>query len=386
MMKAAVFYGAKDFRIEDIEKPEKIEPTDVLLKVKACGICGSDLHSYKQGIFSRPGFVMGHELAGEVVKVGSKVKDIKLGDRLVPMGSLVKRLSEGCGECFWCKRGYSQWCPTLAHKPCGKCDYCKSGKFWMCPEMQRFLDLGYSRNGGYAEYLLVIDAIVDKTVYKIPDSVSWEEASFLEPLSGATKWVSLANPKPYETAVVIGLGTIGLLVMQVLKQYVSKVIVAEVSEKRLKLAKELGADVAINVTKEDALKKVMELTGIGKSGSGKGGGCADIVMECSGVAVALQQAIEMTRTGGRIVLVGLYEHDIPIDVNHIIHKQLSLISSFRTGPEGPVAEIKKSMQMIADGRVKVKPLISHTLPLANIMDAFEIQTKPDQSIKVIVKP
>jgi threonine dehydrogenase-like Zn-dependent dehydrogenase len=256
----------------------------------------------------------------------------------------------------------------------------------MCPEIQRFLDLGYSRHGGYAEYLLVPDAIIDKTVFRIPDSVSWEEATFLEPLSGAYKWVSMANPKPYETAVVIGLGTIGLLVMQVLKQYVSKVIVTEVSEKRLKMAKELGADVTINVKQEDPLKKVIELTGTGRSGSGKGGGCADIVMECSGVAIALQQAIEMTRTGGRIVLVGLYEHEISIDVNHIIHKQLSLISSFGTRPDGPVAEIKKSMQFIADGRVKVKPLISHTLPLDNIMDAFEVQTKPDQSVKVLVKP
>ena len=384
-MKAAVFYGAKDFRVEEIEKPE-IQPTDVLLKVKACGICGSDLHSYKQGIFSRPGFVMGHELSGEVVKVGSKVKNIKLGDRLVPMGPLVKKLQKGCGECFWCLRGQPQWCPTLVHKPCGNCDSCKSGQFWMCPDLQRYLDFGYSRYGGYAEYLLVPDAVVDKSVYKVPESVSWEEASFLEPLSGAYKWVTLANPQKHETAVVTGLGTIGLLVMQVLKQFVSKVIVAEVSEKRLELAKELGADVTIDVKKEDALKKVIELTGVGRSGSGKGGGCADIVMECSGVPFVLQQAVEMTRTGGRIVLVGLYEHDVPLDVNHIIHKQLSLISSFKGGPEGPIAEIKNSMQMIADGMVRVKPLISHTFPLENVMDAFEAQTKPDQSIKVVIKP
>jgi threonine dehydrogenase-like Zn-dependent dehydrogenase len=100
-MKAAVFYGAKDFRIEDITKP-KIEPTDILLQVKASSICGSDLHSYKEGIFSRPGFVMGHELAGEVVEIGSQVKDIKISDRLVPLGSLTKSMVRGCGTCFWC--------------------------------------------------------------------------------------------------------------------------------------------------------------------------------------------------------------------------------------------------------------------------------------------
>ena len=109
---------------------------------------------------------------------------------------------------------------------------------------------------------------------------------------------------------------------------VSKVIVSDVSEKRLKLAQELGADVVINASKEDPLKKVIELTGSGRSFSGKHGGCADIVIECSGVPIVLQQAVEMTRTGGRIVLVALYEQNVSLDVNHIIHKQLSLISSF----------------------------------------------------------
>ena len=171
-MKAAVFYGARDFRVEDIEKP-KIEPTDVLVRVKACGICGSDLHSYKQGIFSRPGFVMGHELAGEVVEVGSRVKRIAVGDRVVPLDG---RKDKGCGECFWCQRGQPQWCSSLAHKPCGECPQCKSGKFWLCEKSQRNMTIGYCRNGGYAEYMYIPDAAMGRNAFTIPNSVSMERS------------------------------------------------------------------------------------------------------------------------------------------------------------------------------------------------------------------
>jgi len=246
--------------------------------------------------------------------------------------------------------------------------------------------IGYGRNGAYAEYVLVPDAMLDNNIFKIPDSMSWEEAALIEPLWGAYRWVMMANPKPHETAVVIGLGAIGLSVMLVLKQFVSKVIVSEVSQKRLMLAKKLGADVVIDATKEDPLQKVIELTGTGRSFSGKGGGCADIVMECSGVPVALQQAIEMTRTGGRIVLVGIFEQEVPLNINHIIHKQLSLISSYSKGQKPIGEEIKTTIELISSGKVDAKPLISHTFPLDKIMEAFEVQINPEQAIKVVIKP
>lgn len=384
-MKAAVFYGAKDFRIENIEDPE-IEPTDILVKVKVCGICGSDLHAYKQGIFSRPGFVMGHEIAGEVVEVGHAVQGINIGDRVIPMVVATNIKNPGCGKCFWCLRGQPQWCPSNAHKPCGECKHCKSGQFWMCDKIQRYLSIGYSRNGGYAEYIVVPDAVLNGNVFKIPDNISWEEAAFTEPLWGAYRWVMMAEPQTHDTAIVTGLGTIGLLVMEVLMNYVSKVIVSEVSEKRLALANELGADVAINATKEDPLARVIELTDTGRSFGGKGGGCADIVMECSGVPVVLQQAIEMTRSGGHIVLIGLFEEDVPLNINHIILKQLKLVSSYSWTDRPVVQEIKEAIELLAQGKVNVRPLISHEFSLDNIMEAFEMQTKPDQSVKVIIKP
>lgn len=384
-MKAAVFYGAKDFRVENIDVP-KMEPTDVLIRVKACGICGSDVHSFKRGILARPGFVMGHEFSGEVAEVGKKVKGINLGDRMVAMIVPSNEAIRGCGECFWCTREQPQWCPSVAQKPCGECNYCKSGRFWLCDSMQRRMLIGYGRNGAYAEYVLVPDAMLDNNIFKIPDSLSWEEAAIIEPLWGAYRWVMMANPEPHETAVVTGLGTIGLSVMLVLKQFVSKVIVSEVSQKRLQLAKELGADVVIDATKEDPLQKIIEITGTGRSFSGKGGGCADIVMECSGVPVALQQAIEMTRTGGRIVLVGLYEEQVPLNINRIIHKQLSLISSFNKGRKPVGEEIKAAIELLASGKVNAKSLISHQFPLDKIMEAFAVQINPEKAIKVIINP
>lgn len=384
-MKAAVFYGQKDFRIEDVEVP-KIEETDVLIKVKACGICGSDVHTFKRGIFARPGFIMGHEFSGEVAEIGKKVKDVNIGDRVVALVAPTHVAPKGCGQCFWCLRGQPQWCPNTGHKPCGECDYCKSGRFWMCDSMQRHMLIGYGRNGAYAEYVFVPDAELNKNVFRLPDSVSFEEAALIEPLWGGYRWVMMANPQPHETAVVTGLGAIGLSVMLVLKQYVSRVIVTEVSQKRLQLAKQLGADIAIDASKEDPVQRVIELTGTGRSYAGKGGGCADIVMECSGVPVALQQAIEMTRTGGRIVLVGVFEQEVSINFNRIIHKQLSLISSYSKGQKPIGEEIKAAIELISSGKADAKALVSHVFPLDKIMDAFEVQANPEESIKVIVKP
>jgi 2-desacetyl-2-hydroxyethyl bacteriochlorophyllide A dehydrogenase len=381
-MKAAVFYGARDFRVEEIEKP-KIEPTDVLIRVRACGICGSDLHAYKEGIFSRPGFVMGHEMAGEVAEVGNRVEGIPVGDRVVPLGGVREK---PCGVCFWCTRGQQQWCSAVSHKPCGECPECRSGKFWLCEKNQRYMLAGYSRNGGYAEYMFVPDAAINTNLYRIPDSVGFEEAAFLEPLWGAYKWVDMAEPKEHDTAVVTGLGTIGLLVMQVLKQRVARVVVSDVSKKRLQLAKELGADVVVNAAKEDLLETVIEITGNGRTFSGRGGARADIVMECAGAESAFKQTIEMTRTGGHVVLVGLYEHDIAFDVNKIIHKRLHLVSSFNPGRRPPPEEIAECVGLIESGKVKVKPLISHEFSVDDIMPAFEMQTNASESVKVMVKP
>ncbi|MFH1032507.1 MAG: alcohol dehydrogenase catalytic domain-containing protein [Chloroflexota bacterium] len=386
-MKAGVYYGARDIRFEEIEDL-KAGPDDILVKVKSSGICGSDLHAYREGVFSRPGWVMGHEFAGEVVTVGANVKNIKKGDRVIPYDVHRRTGVKGCGKCFWCLRGEPRYCEeTKSRQPCGKCEYCVAGQFYLCREIRRFQGIGYSRNGGYAEYVAVYNASLNNNVFKVPDNMSYDEGAIVEPLIGSIRWVAQTEPQSRDTAVVLGLGTIGLLVMQVLKQLVSKVIVSEVSQKRLQVARELGADLIIDASKEDPVQKVVEVTGVGRSGTGRGGARADIIMECSGAGIAFQQSLEMARAGGKINLVGLFEKPVSIDPNRIIFKDLKLISSqgsFAGNLKGnPVLQ---AIDMIASGKVKAKPLISHEFPLEKIKEAFEVQSRAAESVKVLVKP
>jgi len=171
-----------------------------------------------------------------------------------------------------------------------------------------------------------------------------------------------------------------------LKNYVSRVIVCEVSPLRLRLARELGADVIIDASVEEPVQRVMDITGTGRSYSGKGGACADIVMECSGAGVALQQALEMTRTGGKIVLVGLFDDLVAVNPNRIIHKQLKVVSSFAKGKLSRSLETAHVIDLITSGKVKLRPLITHEFGLDEIREAFEAQARLDQSVKVLIKP
>ena len=381
-MKAAVYYGLRDIRVEEIDVPP-LEATDVLVKVKASGICGSDLHGYRKGLYVRPGWVMGHEYSGEVVEVGSKVEDIKVGDQVVPHGRVHE---EACGQCYWCSKGQPQWCASLARRPCGKCEYCTSGQFFLCTELARSQAIGYGRYGAYAEYVRVVDATLGQNIFRLPDELSYEEGAIVEPLSGSIWWAGLGEPKAGDMAVVLGAGTIGLCVMQFLKQLVSKVIVTEVSERRLAAARELGADVVINAAKEDALQRVVEETGVGRSYSGRGGAIADIVVDCAGTPITFQQSLEMARSGGRIVLVALYEEPVMINPTTIVLKDLRIISSYAGRVQETHSQMAEAIELMRKGEIKGKPLVSHEFPLEKIMEAFETQVNTNESIKVLVKP
>lgn len=387
-MKAGIFHGPHDMRAEDIEVPQ-IGPTDILIKVKAAGICGSDLHSYREGVFFRPGWVMGHEFTGEAVEVGEKVEGIKKGDRLVRLGVGGRPAhSNACGECFWCKRGETRYCEQVGKgaRPCGTCEHCKSGQWYLCPSILRSQGPGYSRNGGCAEYVAIWNAKLNHNVFKLPDGISYEEGVVLEPLTGGIRWISQCDPQPYDTAVVLGLGAIGLTIMQVLKYKVDKVIASEISPKRLQVARELAPDLLIDAGQEDPVAKVIEMTGVGRSRGGKGGGRADFVMECSGSGVALEQALEMTRAGGKIDLVGLFEKPATINANLIVFKDLKLISSQATYSGTAEELVFEAFDFVTSGKVQLKPLISHEFPVEEIDKAFETAANATDSVRVLVKP
>jgi L-iditol 2-dehydrogenase len=274
---------------------------------------------------------MGHEFSGVVVQAGQGVKAWKAGDRVV---------SET--EAF----------------SCGKCRYCLSGATNLCPER---MGLGYAVNGAFAQYIVVREKILNK----IPDTISFSEAAICEPLANAVHIVlERTSISPDDKIIVIGPGTMGLLVMQVVRTIGSSVLVVgtETSNKRLTLAENLGAEKAMNLDKEDPWPIIQDLT------QGYG---ADLVFECSGTVLGVNNALKWTRKGGKIVQVGLLGKPIQVNYEEITFKELQVIGSFAQNHYSWV----KAIELLAQGKVKTKPLISGEYPIGEWRTAFEIFEK-----------
>jgi len=334
-MKAAVLKGAKDIRTEEVPYPT-LEPHGVIIKVKACGICGSDLHVYKRP--DRAGTIFGHEFSGEVVEVGREVKDITPGMRVTAVG----------------------------FRPCGTCFWCKQGKGYRCSHMEL---IGYEFPGAMAEYVHVPYAVLGRTVFPLPEELSYEEGASIEPLSISYFSVNRAQPKPEDTVLVIGLGAIGLHAVQVLKALGAKRVIASGRRpSRLEAARVLGADHVIDAAREDTVKAVMEFTGnIG----------VDVVVECAGQQVTFDQSIAVVKGGGKVMLVGVYEEPITWDPLSVIAKNVSLIGCL--GGNFPAC-----INLLKSGQVKVKPLITHIFPLAQAAEAFKTQLTDPGAIKIML--
>ena len=333
-MKAAVFHGPRDVTVEEIETPELL-PGDVLIRIKACGICGSDLHTYKHGMFAEQlgapvetGCVLGHEFSGEVAEINGEVKGLKVGDRVT----------------------------------------CVS-------------------NGGNAEYLRMA-AVTVPTILHLPPEVSYEEAATNEPLATSLHAVRLAEPQDGETAVVIGAGIIGLGVVQVLKALTDPktILAVDLSEKRLAMAQQVGADVLINAGDEDPFRKVLELAGSREGGALAG--AADMVFDCAGVSRegagpnSLQQAVMMAKENGRVVIVSVSERPFDIEANIIMRKGLKLLGSWSWNQD----ELAQALDLMRTGKVERKQLVSHEFSLDQASEAYETQVNVEEAIKVLIKP
>jgi len=339
-MKAAVFYGPRDIRTEEVEKP-KIKDNEILINVKACGICGSDLHMYKLNMFSlillrslAEGGIPGHEFSGDVEEVGSKVNGIKEGDRVVAFAT-----------------------------------------------------------GGMAEYVPV-PCFQDGNVFKLPSEVSYEEAATLEPLSNSYHAMMKGNPSKGENVLIFGAGAIGLGIIQCLKALdisINKLIVIDLSDYRLNTAKRLGADEVINARKNNPgirIKKLVESIPLPQMPSiimPK----VDVIYDCVGYMkehkgpIVLQQAIDMASVNtGRIVIHGIFEDIISLNLVAMIAKQITIMGSFGFTPD----EAKKSLELLQTKKVDQSKIISHEFPLDKAKEAFETQCKIDESIKVLIKP
>ena len=337
-MKAAVFHKAHDITIEEVPYP-RLEPDGVIIKVNACGVCGSDLHLYRHG--GRDGTIMGHEFSGDIVEVGAEVTGVKEGDRVVAISG------RGCGQCYWCQQGQFIRCSRLAF-------------------------IGYGFPGAFAEYISVPLFKLDLYGAKLPDTLTYEEGATAEPLSVALYAVTQVQPQPEDTFVIIGVGIIGLCIIQILKSMgVTQIMVSGRRTKRLKLAKESGANVVVDAAKQDIVPVVKKET------SGKG---ADMVFECAGSTNTYQQAIQMVHRGGKINLVGLYQQPITWNPSFIVSNDITLIGC------GLRWDLPGAVDLLQSGRVNNKPLITHVFPLDKTKEAFDTQLEADDAIKVLVKP
>jgi 2-desacetyl-2-hydroxyethyl bacteriochlorophyllide A dehydrogenase len=348
-MKAAVYEGIRDVRVQTLPDPVPAAE-DIVLRIKACGICGSDLHSYTTGAFIKPGQVMGHEFSGDVVEVGRHVVDIQPGDRVTAM-------------------------PFNA---CYNCSACLRGDYHLCFQLGG-TTIAYGLPGGFAEYLRVPRATLGRNVFKLPDSLDDIAGATVEPLAVAVHAVSLARPEIGARVVVLGAGLIGQCVMQVLRaRGVGTLVVSEVSRTRAALALRSGADAVVNPSSENVVEAVGAIVGFGP---GRRGAAADVVFDCAGVPAAFSAALRLVRPGGTIAITALYEEEVEFSPSRLVWGEVRVVGTF-----GYRNEFPQTIELLRSGKVNTTTLVTDVFPLDHTNAGFQRQLSKDQAMKVMIQP
>ncbi|MDY7009893.1 MAG: galactitol-1-phosphate 5-dehydrogenase [Planctomycetota bacterium] len=343
-MKALVLKEYNRFEYEDVPDP-KCGVDEVLIEVKACGICGSDVHGMDGGTGRRiPPIIMGHEAAGVIAEIGADVTGWRIGDRVTFDSTIY----------------------------CDSCYFCRAGRINLC-DNRRVLGVScdeYRRDGALAEYV----AVPQRILYRLPDGLSFEHAAFVEPLSVAVHAVKRTCLSQNDSAVVVGAGMIGLLLIQVLRAGGCGVIIAvDIEQDKLGLARKLGADVAVNPDACDVSGEVAGQT------AGRG---ADVAFEVVGVTATVKTAIASLRKGGILAMVGNLRPEVELPLQAAVTRELTIYGSCASSGEYPAC-----LDMIALGRVNVEPLISAVAPLAEGATWFQrLHNKEPGLMKVILKP
>jgi L-iditol 2-dehydrogenase len=343
-MKALVLTEYNKFSVEDVPVPE-YGKNDVLVRVKACAICGSDIHGMDGSSGRRiPPIIMGHEASGVIEKVGADVKDFKPGDR-VTFDSTVY-----CGHCYYCLRGEVNLCDN--RKVLGV----------SCND--------YRLHGAFAEYV----AVPQHIVYKLPDGLSFEQAAMAEPLTIAFHAVRRSPVSLNKTAVVVGSGMIGLLIIQLLKASgCGKIFAVDIVQQKLDMAKKYGADIVLNSNEVDAAAEIVRLT--------KDRG-ADIAFEVVGITPSLKTAITSVRKGGALTLVGNVKASVDFPLQWVVTRQLSLYGTCASS-----LEYEDCLDLISSGCVDVDSFISAVAPLSEGPDWFRrLYAGEPGLMKVILQP
>jgi len=328
-MKAAILKGIKEIQIEEIEKPS-IKENEVLVQVKAVGVCGSDVHYYLHGRIGnqivKGDHILGHEAAGEVVEVGTGVKNLKPGMHVA--------IEPGI--------------------PCGACEYCKSGRYNICLNM-RFLGTP-PVPGAYREYM----AYPEEWLFPMPESMSFEEGQLIETLSVGFYASELVDLKLNSTCAVLGCGPIGLVTLKsIIARGAGKIFVTDLIDERLEFAQKYENVITINPSKEDATAKIRELT------DGKG---VDFVFEAAGALDSIRQTIEVAKNGGEIVWIGIPKEDfIAINLHNARRKEL-IIRNVRRFKR----TYQRCIKQVGTGNIVVRDMITHRFKLDNIEKAFQL--------------
>ncbi len=348
VMRAAVYRGRDRVVVEQVPVPE-IGDSELLVKVQACGVCGTDLKKIGHGLVPPPR-IFGHEIAGTVVRTGRKVRKFAPGHRVALHHHIP------CRHCFYCVRKFYSQCEyyrrtgtTAGFEPAG---------------------------GGFAEYVRAMDWIVEEGTIPIPDDVSFEEASFLEPLNTCLKALETAALEPEEVVVIYGQGPVGLLMMQAAVSKDARVVGVDLIEQRLKLSLDLGADLALNPSRDNVASAIGKLT------EGRG---ADLAIVATADHRAVCAAQEVVRRGGRVLLFAqtVPGETVPVDLSRVCVEEKKLIGSYSSSIELQ----EEAARLIFARKLNVARLISHKFALDLLPEGIRLASHPSEdSLKVIIQP
>ena len=335
-MKVSVWYSNEDIRIEEVPRPQPGDK-EMLVKVISCGICGSDIVEWYR--LPRAPLVQGHEIGAEVTEVGRSIRKYKPGDRVF-----------------------------IAPKvPCMECDYCNKGHYPVCSSVSERLP------GGFAEYVLVPQALVDKGTYLLPENMTYDQSTFIEPLACVVRAQQLAAVGKNQTVMVMGSGMSGLLHLKLAKTRQCRVIATDKNRKRLEFADKMGADITIDAAKNVAEQLIAENRRL-----------ADVVILCTSAVEAVDQTWKCLDKGGVIVFFAVPPPGINVSmpINEFWTRETKIMTSYYCGPR----DIEAAINLIETDTITVDDMITARLPLQDVARGFQMVMEGKESLKVIIKP
>src|SRR5579862_4222113 len=346
-LKAGGYRGKNDVRLEEVSVPE-IGGAEILVRVHSCGICGTDLKKISTGSHSAPR-IFGHETSGVVAKVGEGVSKYAVGDRVM----------------------------VFHHIPCRECYYCRHKTFAQCETYKKVgCTAGFEPSGGgFAEYVRVMDWIVEQGTVKIPEGVSFEQACFVEPVNTCMKGIEALRLEPGETVLAIGQGPIGIILSVLARRAGATVITSDLYPERLRISKSLGFERAIDASQQNAVDSVREQT------EGRG---ADAVILAVGSNALIRPAMDATRPGGRVLLFAQTQHgEVVVDPAAICVDEKALVGSYSAS----VDLQEESVRFVMKREMDLEPLISHRFPLQESPRALQLAAHPQPaSMKIVIQP